>query len=80
MADLSITVEDNQLVIRGKQADDGQRVYLKAQNTLCACDLAHPKLEPTGNRQGGVPRSKLSLEIGSALHRVIPLIRHERAS
>jgi len=28
MADLSITVEDNQLVIRGKQADDGQRVYL----------------------------------------------------
>src|SRR6201988_2344549 len=28
MADLSITVEDNQLVIRGKQADDTQRVYL----------------------------------------------------
>jgi HSP20 family molecular chaperone IbpA len=28
MADLSITIEDNQLVIRGKQADDGQRVYL----------------------------------------------------
>jgi len=28
MADLSITVEDNQLVIRGKQADDAQRVYL----------------------------------------------------
>jgi HSP20 family molecular chaperone IbpA len=28
MADLSITVEDNQLVIRGKQTDDGQRVYL----------------------------------------------------
>ena len=28
MADLSITVEDNQLVIRGKQTDDGQRIYL----------------------------------------------------
>ena len=28
MADLSITVEDNQLVIRGRQADDAQRVYL----------------------------------------------------
>jgi HSP20 family molecular chaperone IbpA len=28
MADLSITVEDNQLVIRGKQADDSERVYL----------------------------------------------------
>ena len=28
MADLSITIEDNQLVIRGKQADDAQRIYL----------------------------------------------------
>jgi HSP20 family molecular chaperone IbpA len=28
MSDLSITVEDNQLVVRGKQADDAQRVYL----------------------------------------------------
>jgi HSP20 family molecular chaperone IbpA len=28
MADLSITIEDNQLVIRGKQVDDTQRVYL----------------------------------------------------
>jgi HSP20 family molecular chaperone IbpA len=29
MADLGITIEDNQLVIRGKQVDDdGQRVYL----------------------------------------------------
>lgn len=28
MADLTITVEDNQLVIRGKQTDEGQRVYL----------------------------------------------------
>jgi HSP20 family molecular chaperone IbpA len=28
MSDLSITVEDNQLVIRGKQVDDGQRIYL----------------------------------------------------
>jgi HSP20 family molecular chaperone IbpA len=28
MGDLSITIEDNQLVIRGKQADDTQRVYL----------------------------------------------------
>ena len=28
MADLSITVEDSQLVIRGKQADDDERVYL----------------------------------------------------
>jgi HSP20 family molecular chaperone IbpA len=28
MGDLSITVEDNQLVVRGKQIDDGQRVYL----------------------------------------------------
>jgi HSP20 family molecular chaperone IbpA len=28
MADLTITIEDNQLVIRGKQTDDGQRVYL----------------------------------------------------
>jgi len=26
--DLSIQIEDNQLVIRGKQADDGSRVYL----------------------------------------------------
>ena len=26
--DLSITVEDNQLVVRGKQSDDVQRVYL----------------------------------------------------
>lgn len=26
--DLSVQVEDNQLVIRGKQADDGERVYL----------------------------------------------------
>jgi len=28
IGDLSITIEDNQLVIRGKQADDTQRVYL----------------------------------------------------
>jgi HSP20 family molecular chaperone IbpA len=28
MADLSITVEDSQLMIRGKQTDDSQRVYL----------------------------------------------------
>lgn len=28
MADLSITIEDNQLVIRGKQTDDAERVYL----------------------------------------------------
>jgi HSP20 family molecular chaperone IbpA len=28
MRDLGITVEDNQLVIRGKQTDDAQRVYL----------------------------------------------------
>ncbi len=28
MGDLQITVEDNQLVVRGKQADDGQRIYL----------------------------------------------------
>jgi HSP20 family molecular chaperone IbpA len=28
MADLSITIEDNQLVIRGKQSEDGNRVYL----------------------------------------------------
>ncbi len=28
MADLSITVEDNQLVIRGKQSEDSERVYL----------------------------------------------------
>jgi len=28
MSDLSITVEDNQLVVRGKQTDDAQRVYL----------------------------------------------------
>ena len=28
MSDLSITVEENQLVIRGKQTDDAQRVYL----------------------------------------------------
>ena len=28
MGDLSITVEDNQLVVRGKQTDDAQRVYL----------------------------------------------------
>ncbi|MGC2202528.1 MAG: Hsp20 family protein [Stellaceae bacterium] len=28
MSDLSITVEDNQLVVRGKQAEDTHRVYL----------------------------------------------------
>lgn len=28
MADLTITVEDNQLVIRGKQTDESSRVYL----------------------------------------------------
>src|SRR3974390_1289967 len=28
IGDRSITIEDNQLVIRGKQADDTQRVYL----------------------------------------------------
>jgi HSP20 family molecular chaperone IbpA len=28
MGDLSIIVEDNQLVVRGKQTDDAQRVYL----------------------------------------------------
>ena len=28
MVDLAITIEDSQLVIRGKQADDGERVYL----------------------------------------------------
>jgi HSP20 family molecular chaperone IbpA len=28
MGDLTITVEDNQLVVRGKQTDDAQRVYL----------------------------------------------------
>ncbi|HTV45305.1 MAG TPA: Hsp20 family protein [Stellaceae bacterium] len=28
MGDLAITVEDNQLVVRGKQADDSERVYL----------------------------------------------------
>lgn len=28
MSDLSITVEDSQLIVRGKQTDDTQRVYL----------------------------------------------------
>ena len=28
MGDLTITVDDNQLVVRGKQTDDAQRVYL----------------------------------------------------
>jgi HSP20 family molecular chaperone IbpA len=28
MADLAITIEDNQLVVRGKQTDDGERMYL----------------------------------------------------
>jgi len=28
MSDLSITIEENQLVIRGKQTDDAERVYL----------------------------------------------------
>ena len=28
MPDLAITIEDNQLVVRGKQADDKERVYL----------------------------------------------------
>src|SRR4029077_19883353 len=28
MTDLTTTIEDNQLVIRGKQTDDGQRIYL----------------------------------------------------
>jgi HSP20 family molecular chaperone IbpA len=28
MGDLTITVEDNQLVVRGKQTDDAQRIYL----------------------------------------------------
>jgi HSP20 family molecular chaperone IbpA len=28
MSDLSITIEENQLVIRGKQADDSDRIYL----------------------------------------------------
>ena len=28
MNDLSITVEDNQLMVRGKQVDDGERIYL----------------------------------------------------
>ena len=28
MDDLSITIEDNQLAVRGKQSDDAQRVYL----------------------------------------------------
>lgn len=28
MADLTITIEDNQLVIRGKQTDDAERIYL----------------------------------------------------
>ena len=28
MSDLSITVEDNQLVIRGKQAEEGEHIYL----------------------------------------------------
>lgn len=28
MSDLKLTVEDNQLVVRGKQADDDSRVYL----------------------------------------------------
>jgi HSP20 family molecular chaperone IbpA len=28
MGDLGITIEDNQLVVRGKQADDTGRVYL----------------------------------------------------
>jgi HSP20 family molecular chaperone IbpA len=28
MSDLGITVEDNQLIVRGKQTDDTQRIYL----------------------------------------------------
>jgi HSP20 family molecular chaperone IbpA len=28
MDDLTLTLEDNQLVVRGKQADDGSRIYL----------------------------------------------------
>ena len=28
MSDLSLTVEDNQLIVRGKQTDDAHRVYL----------------------------------------------------
>ena len=28
MSDLAITVEDNQLVVRGKQTEEGERIYL----------------------------------------------------
>jgi HSP20 family molecular chaperone IbpA len=28
MDDLSVTIEDNQLIVRGKRSDDGERVYL----------------------------------------------------
>ena len=34
MGDLGITVEDNQLVVRGKQMDDTQRVYLHRGSRL----------------------------------------------
>ena len=34
MSDLSITVEDNQLVVRGRQTDDTQRVYFQRSFVL----------------------------------------------
>ena len=35
MSDLSITVEDNQLIVRGKQTDDAHRVYLHRGIAAC---------------------------------------------
>ena len=50
MADLSITVEDNQLVIRGKQTDDAQRIYLHphliGQMNLVDLGFLHRSFEP----------------------------------
>ncbi len=44
MADLTITIEDNQLVIRGKQTDDGQRVW--SLSTAPRCSRCTPRTVP----------------------------------
>ena len=65
MSDLSITVEDNQLVVRGRQTDDTQRVYLHR-------GIAARQFQRSFVLAEGIEVSGALLDNGLAAHRSDP--------
>ena len=72
-ADLNVTVEDNQLVIRGKQTDDGARSYLHrgiAARQFQRAVRKNGPAERAGQRRciAGLLRVQRFAEAGAARH------------